>query len=510
MGWFGMRVSINREDKTPVYLQIFEQIRRLIISGELLPGFRLPPERKLAESLGVNRTTVLNAYRELKAEGLVGSHVGNGTIVLSYLQDEPETLNYSSQEPVWNQFFSHHSNDLESYILKDLLTLASRRDVISFATGIASPETGPLNAFIGIESELVEKRNYKALLHTPTEGFASLREAISKLMQKKGVYCQYDEVMLLSGSQQGLDLTARLILDPGDIVVIEEPSFFPAIQAFRAVGARVMSIPMDEKGMKIDLLEQLLQRYRPKLIYTIPTFHNPTGTEMELDRRKRLIELAYKYRVLIIEDDAYGDLCYEGQPLPLLKSMDNDGYVIYLSTFSKNVYAGLRLGWIVAHRKVIKKFAAAKQIMDLHSSSLSQWIIERFITSGGLDSHIPNLCRDYRVKRDAMYDALAKHAPTGLNWNRPRGGYYIWCKLPDGISASKLIAKAAERKVVFVPGTPFFTSGQGDDFVRLNFTFAALKDITEGVKRLCEAIRELMNEQDHCDVYASLEINPIV
>ena len=505
-----MRIVIDKENKTPVYVQIVEQIQRKILAGELLPGFRLPPERKLAESLGVNRTTVLNAYRELKAEGLIGSHVGNGTIVLSYLKDEPYSIKTNSEEPAWNQIFSQRSSDYDSHILKELLTLASRKDVISFATGMASPENGPLEALRGIENELVEKRNYKALLHSPTEGFASLREAVASLMYKRGVYCQSDEIMLLSGSQQGIDLAARIILDPGDIVVVEEPSFFPALQAFKLAGARVMGIPMDEKGMKIDLLEQLLQRYRPKLIYTIPTFHNPTGTEMELERRTRLIELANKYKVLIIEDDAYGDLRYEGHPLPLLKSLDNDGYVIYLSTFSKNVYAGLRLGWMVAHKKVVNKFAAAKQVMDLHSSSLSQWIIERFITSGGLDLHIPRLCKDYRLKRDAMCDALSKNAPADLIWNRPRGGYYIWCKLPSGVSASKLIPKAAERKVVFVPGTPFYITGQGDDYIRLNFTFAAIKDITEGVQRLCEAMKELMNDHESHDVYLTLEINPIV
>ncbi|KLU64384.1 2-aminoadipate transaminase [Desulfosporosinus acididurans] len=505
-----MRLVIDRENHTPVYIQIFEQIRRMIIAGELSPGFRLPPERKLAQSLGVNRTTILNAYRELKAEGLVGSHVGNGTVVLSCLQDESDLLNFTSQEPAWDQIFSHHANDFDSYILKDLLTLASRKDVISFATGMASPETGPLNAFLGIEKELIESRNYKPLLHSPTEGFRSLREAISGLMHKRGVYCSYDEIMLLSGSQQGLDVAARMILDPGDIVVVEEPSFFPAIQAFKSIGARVMGIPIDEKGMRVDLLEQLLQRYRPKLIYTIPTFHNPTGTEMELERRIRLIELAYKYKVLIIEDDAYGDLCYEGHSLPLLKAMDNEGYVIYLSTFSKTVYSGLRLGWMTAHKKVIKKFAAAKQIMDLHSSSLSQWIIEQFIKSGGLEAHIPRLCKDYREKRDAMYDALTKNAPSDLLWNMPRGGYYIWCKLPSGVSAAKLITKAAERKVVFVPGTPFFTSGQGDDYIRLNFTFEELKDITDGIQRLCAAMKELIDEQNYCDVYPALEINPIV
>ncbi len=510
MGGFGMMVTINRESDTHVYIQIFEQIRRQILSGELLPGFHLPAERRLAQSIGVNRTTVLNAYRELKAEGLVASIVGNGTIVLSYLDQDLNSTKGESQEPIWNQIFSEYSSKIDFYLVKELMVLASRKDVISFAAGIASPETGPMQALEGIENELVVKKNYKALLHSPTEGFTSLREAVCSLMHKRGVYCKYDEVMMLSGSQQGIDLIAKLILDPGDIVVMEEPSFFPAIQAFQAIGARVIGIPIDDKGMKIDVLEQLLQRYRPKMIYTIPTFQNPSGTEMEIGRRKRLVELAYKYRVLIVEDDAYGDLCYEGRSLPILKSMDNDGYIIYLNTFSKTMYAGLRLGWMVANKKVIKKFASAKQIMDLHSSSLSQWIVERFITSGGLELHIPKICREYKVKRDVMYDALLKYAPPDLIWNRPRGGYYIWCKLPSTVSASKLVLKAAEYKVAFVPGTPFFISGKGDDFIRLNFTFASLKDIDIGVERLCKAIKELINNYDNMEISDFLEINPLV
>lgn len=505
-----MRITISRQSDTPVYIQIFEQVRRQILSGELVPGFRLPPERKLAESLGVNRTTVLNAYRELKAEGLVGSHVGNGTIVLSYPDEELNTGSGKLQEPTWNQLFSQYSNNFDSYLVKDLLTLASRKDLISFATGIASPESGPIEVLEGIEHELVDKKNYKALLHTPTEGFMSLRETICGLMQKRGVYCSPDEVMLLSGSQQGIDIAARILLDPGDIVVVEEPSFFQAIQAFKTIGARVMGVPIDDKGMRLDILEQLLHRYRPKLIYTVPTFQNPTGVEMELERRKRLVELAYKYRVMVLEDDAYGDLCYDGYSLPLIKSMDNDGYVIYLSTFSKNVYSGLRLGWMVAHKKVVKKYAAVKQVTDLHPNSLSQWIIERFITSGALETHMNKICKEYRMRRDIMYDALSKYAPANLIWNKPRGGYYIWCKLPEGVSAGKLVSKAAEHKVAFVPGNPFFIAGHGDEYIRLNFTFAPLKDIEEGVKRLCTAMKELMDNKERDEIYTEVEINPIV
>lgn len=504
-----MRIVLNKETNTPIYIQIYEQIRRKILSGELVPGYRLPPERKLAESLSVNRTTVLNAYRELKAAGLVGSQVGKGTIVLSNPEEDPHVANASLHEPVWNQIFSHYSSQFNSSMVKDLLVLANRKDVISFATGIASPESGPIEVFKGIEKELIEDKNVRALLHSPTEGFTSLREAVGGMMNQRGVYAPYEEVMLLSGSQQGIDLIARVLLDPGDIVVVEDPSFFPAIQSFKTTGARVMGVPMDEKGMRMDVLEQLLQRYRPKLIYTMPNYQNPTGIEMDFERRKRLVELAYKYKVLILEDDAYGDLCYEGNPLPLLKSMDPSGYVIYLSTFSKNVYPGLRLGWMVAHKKIIRKCAAIKQIMDLHSNSLSQWIIEKFITSGGLAAHIPRVCREYKTRRDKMYDSLSKYAPADLIWNKPRGGYYIWCKLPEGISAAKLIAKAAEHKVVFVPGTPFFTSDQGDQFIRLNFTYAPIKDIGEGIKRLCGAMKELIESADHHENDLDIEINPI-
>ncbi|TCT17138.1 DNA-binding transcriptional MocR family regulator [Natranaerovirga pectinivora] len=504
-----MRIVINRDDTKAVYLQIFEQIRQQILSGELIPGFTLPPERKLAESLGVNRTTVLNAYRELKAEGLIDSRVGKGTIVLSYPDSELSNATHY-EEPVWDHTFSQYSGQFDPFMLKELLAIANRKDVISFATGIASPESGPLQIFKGIEEEILNSNDYKALLHSPTEGFHSIRESVCQLMHKRGVYCGIEEVMLFSGSQQCIDIMARILLDPGDIVVVEEPSFFPAVQAFKSLGARVMGVPMDDKGMRLDILEQLLQRYRPKFIYTMPNFQNPTGLEMVLERRKGLYELARKYKVFIMEDDAYGDLSYDGMPLPLIKSMDNEGYVIYISTFSKSVYPGLRLGWMVAHKKIVQKCTALKQVMDIHSNSLSQWIIERFIRSGDFDKHMKKSCNDYRIKRDAMYEALLNYAPHDLKWHKPKGGYYFWCKLPNGILASKLVLKAAEYKVAFVPGSTFFTSGEGEEYIRLNFTFASVPEIDEGIKRLCKAIRDLKESSDDEEAFNNIEMNPIV
>jgi 2-aminoadipate transaminase len=507
IGGFGMKIEIDRESGKPVYIQIFEQVRRQILSGELPPGYRLPAERRLSESLKVNRTTVLNAYRELKAEGLIGSHVGNGTVVLAFPEEEPGAG--APREPAWNQIFSRYAGRFDSVLVKDLLSLANRNDVISFAIGIASPETGPMEALEGIERELLGSRNYKALIHTPAEGTLSLRKTVCTLMQKRGLYCQPDQIMMLSGSQQGIDLVARILLDPGDIVVVEEPTYFPAIQVFKTAGARVMGVPVDEGGMDIGVLEQLLRRYRPKLIYTIPTFQNPSGAEMALERRKRLIELASQYGVMILEDDAYGDLCYEGHLLPTLKSLDNEGYVIYLSTFSKNIYSGLRLGWMVAHKKIIGNFVSARQLMDLHPSSLSQWIVERFIEKGQLESHLARVCAEYAERKDVMIAALRRHAPRDLIWNTPRGGYYLWCRLPEGVSSTMLVRKAAEYKVSFIPGPPFFESGQGDEFIRLNFTFAPVGDIEEGIKRLCAAMKELIGERK-IEEELLTEIKPII
>jgi DNA-binding transcriptional MocR family regulator len=489
------------------------------LSGEIPDGQRLPSERQLAERLGVNRTTVLNALEQLKSEGLVDARVGSGTVVRRVGGEErgDETAGSASARsantgsaPVWNQLFSQYAVRFESGLVKELLALASRADVISFATGIAAPDSGPVEILRGLEAALLRKENTRALLHSPTEGFLSLRAELCRLMQERGVFCHPEEVMMLAGSQQGIDLAARIFLDPGDIVVIEEPTYFPAIQVFKTAGARIMTVPVDADGMRVDILEQLLGRFRPKLIYTNPTYHNPTGSVLSVERRQKLVALAARHNVVVLEDDAYGDLCYEGSQPSLLKALDRDGHVMYLSTFSKNVYSGLRLGWMVADRKIIQKFSFAKQLVDLHSSSLSQWMIERFVADGGMTAHLSKICVEYAARRDLMLSALNHHAPEGMSWTRPSGGYYVWCRLPEGLSANDLVAKAAEYHVAFIPGGPFFHSGQGDGFIRLNFTYAPKEKIEDGVRLLCKAVKALVTETTSVGGETAADINPIV
>lgn len=483
-----MQIHIDRSNSIPIYLQIRNQLRAMIFSGSLPAGSLLPPERKLADSLGLNRSTILTAYRELKADGLVDSHVGKGTVVLSAMAEVTEKHN-EYELPLYMQYFSQTAERANDSFLRDLLEMANRADIISFSAGISAIETDPVEAFEGMERELSEQPGHTALKHTPTEGFWSLRERICELMQKRGVSCSPEEIIVLSGSQQGIDIAARVFIDPGDVIFVEEPSFFSALQIFSMAGARIIGVPVDDHGMKMDVLEQLLQRYKPKLIYCMPTYQNPSGLSMSIERRRKLLELAYRKKVLIIEDDPYGEIIYEGVKKPTLKELDPYGYVIYLSTFSKILFPGIRIGWMVAPKPIIYQFTMFKQLQDLHSNSLSQWIVERFLLSGKYDEHVKKLCAEYRIKRDTMLEALLNKPVEGMEWIKPTGGFYIWCKLPEGIPHMALFVNALEKGVSYVPGTAFYLNGRGAQYMRLNFTYPSIEAIKKGVAQLKEAIQ---------------------
>lgn len=504
-----MQITIDRKSRTPIYLQIRNQIHSMIFDGRLLPGSVLPPERKLAESLGVNCTTVLAAYRELKADGLVDSQVGRGTMVLSVMSEVSESHS-EFESPLYTQFLSRISERANDPFLRDLLVMANRNNVISFSAGISAVETDPVEAFRGIEEELIRQPNHEALKHTPTEGFWSLREAISELMQKRGIHALPDEILVLSGSQQGIDIAARVFIDPGDVVIVEEPSFFSALQIFNAAGARIIGVPVDDQGMRVDILEQLLQRYRPKLIYTMPTYQNPSGVSMSLERRRRFLELAYLRKVLIIEDDPYSEIKYEGVRLPYLKELDAYGYVIYLSTFSKILFPGIRIGWMAAPKPIIHQFTMIKQLQDLHANSISQWIVERFLRSGKFENHVKRIREEYRIKRDIMLDALMDRPIDGLEWVKPLGGYYLWCRLPEGIPHMSLLVNAAERGVSYVPGTAFYLNGRGGQYMRLNVTYPPGDDIPRGIERIKEAIAATQRKTPDKSLGEGRSIKPIV
>ena len=487
-----MDIRIDRVSVVPIYLQIRGSIRDLILTGKLPDGFRLPPERELAKALGVNRTTVLGAYRELKSDGLVDAHVGRGTEVVSR-RDAP-----SGAEPVrplpWRQLAREGSGREPDPLVRDLLALTERNDVISLSVGLPAAELLPMDELRQIQEELLGSVGPGLLLHSPTEGVTAFREAICRHMVPRGIRTSPEEVLVTSGSQQGLDLVARTLLSPGDVVVVEEPSYFGALEAFRAARVRLLGVPTDRDGMRTDVLEALLARQKVRLVYTLPTFQNPSGCVLGLARRRHLLELAYRHQVPILEDDPYSDLRYEGEALPSLRALDPHGYVIHLSSFSKVLFPGLRLGWLAAPRPLVRQLALVKQTVDLHSSTLGQWIVERFLSRGLLAKHLERTRRAYRKRRDVLLDSLRLDAPPGFAWERPLGGFYVWCRFPDDVSPARLLTHAVAERVAYLPGGASFVEEPAANTLRLNFTYAPEDQLREGVRRLARALEAAQEE----------------
>jgi len=486
-----MPFRLNKTSPTPLYLQIRDQLRARILSGELAAGTRLPPERALAQDLGVNRTTVVNAYHELAAEGLVEAHVGRGTTVRALAA--PRDLGAAAMP--WADYLATTARARRDPLLRDLETLCTREDVISLAAGVPAPDLYPIDEFRAALDTVLARDGRVLLQHGPVEGHYPLRVAIAARLGQRGASVRPDNVLLVSGSQQGLDLVARALIEPGDAVIVESPCYLGALYVFRSAGARLISVPVDDAGMHVGHLESLLARGRPKLIYTLPTFQNPTGTVLSVDRRERLLDLARRHQVPILEDDPYGELRYEGDDPPLLKSLDTGGHVIYLTTFSTILFPGLRLGWLAAPTPVIERLTMLNQLGDLHPNTPAQWAVTELSASGFLDAHLARLRAEYPRRRDAMLAALEKHCRADLTWNRPRGGFYLWCRLRDGLRARDLFVEAAESGVAFVAGEAFYLNSEGQREFRLNFSYPTPDVIAEGVKRLGAAMARLKARQ---------------
>lgn len=503
-----MLLQLNRQASQPLYLQLANALRQQILTGAFPDGHRLPPERALAQTLGINRTTVLAAYRELKAEGLAQAHVGQGTVVVTPEKVTRQAVEGPDMTPAraarsegtgGNRFvvaplFSQEAGRTQNGLTRDLLALAGRPEVISFAAGIPIPDLEPLPEIKALFDDMLAKQGHALLRHTPTEGLPALREAIARYQSVRGIPARAGDLMVLSGSQQGLDLLARVLLDPGDTVLVEEPTFFCARQIFESRGARVAGITCDEEGILPDQLEAWLQRTRPKFLYLIPNFHNPTGRTMSLARRTAILALAVTYGLLIVEDDAYNGLRYEGQEMPPLKSLDTQGQVVYLGSFSKLLFMGLRIGWMQAPRELLRQVIVHRQLCDIHSASMSQWMVEACLTNGLLERHRQRALVENRKRRDLMLAAMARHLGNipGLRWNHPDGGLYIWLTLPPACAPQKVHANASRLGVAYVPGSVFTVDGSSLASLRLNFTYPAPDSIEKGIHLLAQAIRASM------------------
>lgn len=381
---------------------------------------------------------------------------------------------------------AERAKTLKASEIRELLKLTERPEIISFAGGLPAPELFPLKDIAELTKSIIETEGQIALQYTTTEGFALLREIIAtERMAKAGVKATAEEVLITSGSQQGIDFCARMILNDGDYVICENPSYLGALNVFNSCHAKYLPVDMDEEGMKIDELEKTLAANpQAKLIYLIPDFQNPTGRTLSIERRKKVAELAAKYQILVIEDNPYGELIYEGERNPAIKHFDKEGWVIYLGSFSKTFCPGYRVGWMCAEADLLDKFIMLKQVSDLQCSTIAQREIAYYLRDKPLDNHVHEITKVYQKRRDLMIEGIDKYFPKGIKRTYPLGGLFTWVEVKPEIDAAQLLIEALKENVAFVPGGAFFANGGNKNFFRLNYSNMPEERIIEGIKRL--------------------------
>lgn len=389
--------------------------------------------------------------------------------------------------------YAKRMDNIKASEIRELLKLTQNPSIISFAGGLPAPESFPIEELVKIGKEVLEKSGAQALQYGPTEGFGPLREAIATRMAKVKVDVKAEDILITSGSQQGLDFAAKIFINPGDIIVCESPTYLGAINAFKAYEPKFIEIDTDKDGMIMEDLEQALKdNNNIKFIYVIPDFQNPSGKTWSVERRIKLIELANKYDVAIIEDNPYGELRFEGEILPSIKHFDTEGRVAFLGTFSKILCPGLRLGWVAASPEVLNKFILVKQGADLQSSTISQMEAAKFFELYDIDAHIKKIIDLYRVRRDLMMKTIEEEFPKEASATYPEGGLFTWVVLPEYMNARELALKALEQNVAYVPGGSFFPNGGNENTFRLNYSNMNEEKIVEGIKRLGKVLKDAL------------------
>lgn len=405
-----------------------------------------------------------------------------------------------SQQTPWAHRFAQRMQRMESSALRELLKLTQNAEIISFGGGLPAPELFPVEKIREASDIVLSELPMIALQYGTTDGYTPLREMIARHTARYGIEVTADNIMITSGSQQALDLIGKVFINPGDRILVESPTYLGALQAWKAYGADYVEVELDQDGMIVEDLEEAF-RSGPKFIYMQPNFHNPTGVTMSLQRRKLLVEIAAEYGIPIIEDDPYGQLRYEGEHLPTVSYLDGlyrgpngpySGNVIYLSTFSKILAPGLRLGSVIAPKDVIRQMVKAKQGTDLHTSTFNQVLAHQISSGGFIDEHIKLIRKVYSERRDIMLDALEKEMPAGITWTHPEGGLFLWVTLPEGMDTTEIFYEAVKRNVAFVPGKPFYATEGGENSMRLNFSFQTPEKIQIGIARLGACLREFM------------------
>jgi 2-aminoadipate transaminase len=379
---------------------------------------------------------------------------------------------------------------MKASIIREILKVSSRANIISFAGGLPAPSTFPLKEFETAVKEALQQDGTRALQYTMTEGYLPLKEYLCSWLTKQNISAKPEDMLLTHGSQQALDLIGKIFLNPGDSILVEDPTYLGAIQSFNCYEPKYVTVPIDIEGMKAEDVEAKLKKHKIRFIYTVPTFQNPAGITMSLPRRKALLKIAQKLRVPIIEDDPYGLLRFKGEALPSLYSLSGGKGVIYLSTFSKLLSPGIRLGFVLGDVNVIRHLVLAKQATDLQTNTFIQYAVYHYCKDGNLEKHLPFIIKDYAHRAQVMMEAIKTFFPKEVECVEPEGGMFVWCRLPKKMKASQIFKKAVERGVAFVDGSVFYANGGGENTMRLNFTNSNDESIRTGIERLANVIKE--------------------
>ncbi|MEF8831970.1 MAG: PLP-dependent aminotransferase family protein [Candidatus Thermoplasmatota archaeon] len=397
--------------------------------------------------------------------------------------------------------FSERASKMKRSEIRELLKLIQQPDIISFAGGLPNPEAFPVEETRKIINELLDEKGEKVLQYGSTEGIGPLRKELAKMMSERGMDVDHEKILITHGSQQGLDLLSKVMLDPNDTIIVGSPTYLGATGAFRAFEANMETVPVHDDGMDMDMLRRKLQKLKnkgklPKFIYVVLTFQNPSGATMSAEKREELLEIASEYDLLVVEDSPYSHLRYEGEEKPHLISMDDEDRVLRLETFSKTLAPGFRIAWATGPTDLVEKMCIAKQATDLCTNPFGQYVAYKYISEGIMDEHMEKIKKIYNKKRLTMLEAMEEHFPEEVEWNRPNGGMFIWAELPEHMNSREMFDKAVDEKVAYVVGDAFFVDDGGHNTMRINFTHSSEENIKKGIESLAKVIKEEMEKME--------------
>ncbi|MBE2268729.1 MAG: PLP-dependent aminotransferase family protein [Anaerolinea sp.] len=501
-----LSIPLDRDSEEPIYRQLIRHVRSQIESGTLPAGTRLPASRDLARQLNISRISVVNAYAELRAEGYLSAHAGRGTFVSGGRETAatavPTPVNGSAR---LNGHTDVIGNTYPDRSLRELMRMARRPGVINFSTGAPPSEFFPVGHLREAINSVLDRDGSEALAYEVPEGYAPLRASVRDYVSALGIQCSADNVLITGGTQQAIDLVVQAILSEGDLLVTETPTYVGMIDIARTRRVRVYGLGMDDDGLRLDMLENVILEHHPRLIYVMPSFQNPTGRIMPLHRRRQLLNLAHEYRVPILEDGVYHEFRFEGEAYPPLKALDEHGIVIHASGFTKNLLPGLRIGYLISDGVHHERLVRVKQAADISTPGLNQRALHWMLEHGVLAAQMERNIRELRRRRDIALAAARRYLPPGSKWEKPLGGLYLWVELPkSGPTVAELYIQAVQTGVAYALGNLFYSNGSGSYHMRINFGAQKPADIEEGFKRLGRAWRELA-----CD-YPEIEKSPLL